>query len=187
MNVRQRAADHDAITHLRDLVEAGALAMRVSTVLPAAQAVQAHRLLDAGGLCGRIILEFPGRCPGNPGDRDRMSAIDGSLAVRADNLGGRQGGARTTLPLASGGFFLITLDILIVNVALTRIGRDLGGGTTALQGAPPRPGTREGSTGTALQPARPDHTPATGSSAKPLPGLAATLRPWPRNPTSQAP
>ena len=37
------------------------------------------------------------------------------------------------LILASMGFFLITLDILIVNVALTSISRDLGGGTAALQ------------------------------------------------------
>lgn len=41
--------------------------------------------------------------------------------------------ARRTLLLASLGFFLITLDILIVNVALTRIGRDLGGSTSGLQ------------------------------------------------------
>jgi DHA2 family methylenomycin A resistance protein-like MFS transporter len=41
--------------------------------------------------------------------------------------------ATTALMLASGGFFLTTLDILIVNVALTRIGQNLGGGTTALQ------------------------------------------------------
>lgn len=38
-----------------------------------------------------------------------------------------------TLLLCSSGFFLITLDILIVNVALTAIGRDLGGDTVALQ------------------------------------------------------
>jgi DHA2 family methylenomycin A resistance protein-like MFS transporter len=42
-------------------------------------------------------------------------------------------GARRTLTLASLGFFLITLDILIVNVALSRIGRDLGGTTSGLQ------------------------------------------------------
>jgi DHA2 family methylenomycin A resistance protein-like MFS transporter len=41
--------------------------------------------------------------------------------------------AGRTLALASLGFFLITLDILIVNVALTRIGRDLGGSTSGLQ------------------------------------------------------
>ncbi|MCU1526769.1 MAG: transporter [Frondihabitans sp.] len=41
--------------------------------------------------------------------------------------------ARRTLALASLGFFLITLDILIVNVALTRIGREFGGSTSGLQ------------------------------------------------------
>lgn len=41
--------------------------------------------------------------------------------------------ARLTLLLASLGFFLITLDILIVNVALTTIGRELGGTTSGLQ------------------------------------------------------
>jgi DHA2 family methylenomycin A resistance protein-like MFS transporter len=43
------------------------------------------------------------------------------------------GAARTALVLGSLGFFLITLDILIVNVALTRIGRELGGGTAGQQ------------------------------------------------------
>ncbi|MFK4297431.1 DHA2 family methylenomycin A resistance protein-like MFS transporter [Arthrobacter sp. GAS37] len=41
--------------------------------------------------------------------------------------------ARLTLMIASLGFFLITLDILIVNVALTSIGKELGGGTSGLQ------------------------------------------------------
>jgi hypothetical protein len=41
--------------------------------------------------------------------------------------------ARITLLLASLGFFLITLDILIVNVALAQIGRELGGGTVGQQ------------------------------------------------------
>lgn len=40
---------------------------------------------------------------------------------------------RLTLVLAALGFFLITLDILIVNVALTTIGRELGGSTSGLQ------------------------------------------------------
>jgi len=44
-----------------------------------------------------------------------------------------RGAARLTLLLASLGFFLITLDILIVNVALTTIGRELGGTTSGLQ------------------------------------------------------
>ena len=38
-----------------------------------------------------------------------------------------------TLLLASLGFFLITLDILIVNVALPSIDQELGGGTSAQQ------------------------------------------------------
>ena len=42
-----------------------------------------------------------------------------------------------------------------------------------------RPRTREGNRGTTLTPARPALTPNTGSSDKPLPGLATTLRPRP--------
>jgi DHA2 family methylenomycin A resistance protein-like MFS transporter len=42
-------------------------------------------------------------------------------------------GAQVTLLLASAGFFLITLDILIVNVALAQIGRELAGGTAGQQ------------------------------------------------------
>ena len=42
-------------------------------------------------------------------------------------------GAQRTVLLASAGFFLITLDILIVNVALTQIERELGGGTVGQQ------------------------------------------------------
>jgi DHA2 family methylenomycin A resistance protein-like MFS transporter len=42
-------------------------------------------------------------------------------------------GARITLLPAAAGFFLITLDILIVNVALTQIGHELGGGTVGQQ------------------------------------------------------
>ena len=41
--------------------------------------------------------------------------------------------ARIVLAIASLGFFLITLDISIVNVALARIRDELGGGTTAQQ------------------------------------------------------
>jgi len=59
LNVRHRATDHDAITRLRDLVEEGVLTMRVGRVFPAIEAPDAHRLLDAGVLRGRIILEFP--------------------------------------------------------------------------------------------------------------------------------
>ncbi|GAA4552659.1 NADP-dependent oxidoreductase [Pseudonocardia xishanensis] len=58
VNVRDRAEDHAAIERLREQVEAGELAMRVARVLPAAEVVEAHRLLDAGGLRGRVVLDF---------------------------------------------------------------------------------------------------------------------------------
>jgi len=58
LNVRSRATDNEAIQHLRDQAENGALAMRVAEVLPATQAAEAHRLLDRGGLRGRLILAF---------------------------------------------------------------------------------------------------------------------------------
>lgn len=61
LNVRRRATDHAAIARLGALAADGVLAMRVAHVLPAAEAPEAHRLLDAGGLRGRIILEFPVR------------------------------------------------------------------------------------------------------------------------------
>ena len=53
--------------------------------------------------------------------------------TRAAGAARRSASPRRTLFLASLGFFLITLDILIVNVALTRIGDELGGGPTGQQ------------------------------------------------------
>ena len=44
-------------------------------------------------------------------------------------------------------------------------------------GAPPPRRAREGNRGTTLSPGRPAHTPTTGSSGKPLPGLPPSLRP----------
>src|SRR5439155_20559066 len=41
--------------------------------------------------------------------------------------------ARIVITIASLGFFLITLDISIVNVALARMRAELGGGTTGQQ------------------------------------------------------
>jgi len=54
----------------------------------------------------------------------------------ADTAAGRPGtanGARWALAAALLGFFVMTLDALIVNVALPEIGRGLGGGMTGLQ------------------------------------------------------
>jgi len=58
VNVRDRAEDHATIDRLREQVETGELAIRVARVLPAAEVIEAHRLLDAGGLRGRIVLDF---------------------------------------------------------------------------------------------------------------------------------
>ena len=41
---------------------------------------------------------------------------------------------RRTLAAAVLGFFVITLDAVVVNVALPSIQRDLGGGITGVQG-----------------------------------------------------
>src|SRR6195952_1761398 len=59
-----------------------------------------------------------------------MAATSAALPTGGANDGPH---ARTVLLLSSLGFFLITLDILIVNVALPNISRELGGGTAALQ------------------------------------------------------
>lgn len=65
-------------------------------------------------------------------ETDRGTATEtGRLdEVNAPPEAARSGAA---LLVASSGFFLITLDILIVNVALTRISRELGGGTMGQQ------------------------------------------------------
>ncbi|MET7520388.1 zinc-binding dehydrogenase [Streptomyces sp. NPDC005480] len=50
--------DPARLNRLRSQVEAGELTLRVARVLPAEQAAEAHRLLEAGGVRGRIVLEF---------------------------------------------------------------------------------------------------------------------------------
>ncbi|WP_348788891.1 NADP-dependent oxidoreductase [Leifsonia sp. NPDC080035] len=59
LNVRSRATDRDAIATLRDLVNDGVITTRVARIFPAAEAADAHRLLDAGATRGRLILRFP--------------------------------------------------------------------------------------------------------------------------------
>ncbi|MEW1718114.1 NADP-dependent oxidoreductase [Streptomyces sp. NPDC093109] len=59
VNVRTRVTDAAAITRLREQAESGELTLRVAAALPADQAPEAHRLLEKGGLRGRLILEFP--------------------------------------------------------------------------------------------------------------------------------
>ncbi|MEV7393830.1 NADP-dependent oxidoreductase [Streptomyces sp. NPDC091215] len=56
--VPQYARDHAKLDRLRRLAEEGRLTPRVARTLPAEQAPEAHRLLEAGGLRGRIVLTF---------------------------------------------------------------------------------------------------------------------------------
>ena len=56
--VRDYVTAHDKLEQLRQMVEAGTLSMRVAQVFPATDAPTAHRILEAGGTRGRLILEF---------------------------------------------------------------------------------------------------------------------------------
>ncbi|GHO87069.1 zinc-binding dehydrogenase [Dictyobacter formicarum] len=58
INVRGSVTDHADIARLAEQVESGVLTLRVTAVFPADQAVDAHRMLDRGGVRGRIVLEF---------------------------------------------------------------------------------------------------------------------------------
>lgn len=51
---------HEAgkLAELAQLVEAGRLTLRVARTLPADQAAEAHRLFEAGGVRGRLVLTF---------------------------------------------------------------------------------------------------------------------------------
>ncbi|MFF0401279.1 NADP-dependent oxidoreductase [Streptomyces sp. NPDC005248] len=50
--------DRARLDRLRSQAEAGELTLRIARVLPAEQAAEAHRLLEAGGIRGRLVLEF---------------------------------------------------------------------------------------------------------------------------------
>ncbi len=56
--VREHAQDREALDRLREQVETGVLTLRVAGVLPAVEAVEAHRRLEAGGVRGRLVLTF---------------------------------------------------------------------------------------------------------------------------------
>ncbi|SER94011.1 zinc-binding dehydrogenase [Actinokineospora terrae] len=43
---------------LRRQTENGTLTSHVAEVLPAARAVEAHHMLEAGGVRGRLVLDF---------------------------------------------------------------------------------------------------------------------------------
>lgn len=52
------ATDTAALDRLARQAEEGVLSLRVARVLPAESASEAHRLLEAGGVRGRIVLDF---------------------------------------------------------------------------------------------------------------------------------
>jgi NADPH2:quinone reductase len=56
--VRSYATEQAKLDELRRLVEAGALSLRVARTFLAEEAPAAHRLLEAGGVRGRLVLEF---------------------------------------------------------------------------------------------------------------------------------
>jgi NADPH2:quinone reductase len=56
--VRSYAQEQAKLDRLRQQAEDGALTLRVARTFPAEQAAQAHRILEAGGTRGRLVLEF---------------------------------------------------------------------------------------------------------------------------------
>lgn len=56
--VRDYLREQAKLDRLGALVEAGALTLRVARALPAAQAAEAHRLLERGGTRGRLVLTW---------------------------------------------------------------------------------------------------------------------------------
>jgi NADPH:quinone reductase-like Zn-dependent oxidoreductase len=56
--VPQYAREHAKLDRLRELSEKGSITPRIARTLPAEQATEAHRLLEAGGLRGRVVLTF---------------------------------------------------------------------------------------------------------------------------------
>jgi NADPH2:quinone reductase len=56
--VATAAARTDALRRLANLAQDGVLTLRVARTFPAEEAADAHRLLEAGGVRGRIVLDF---------------------------------------------------------------------------------------------------------------------------------
>jgi len=56
--VREYAQEWEKLERLRELVESGAVSLRVAGRFPAAEAPEAHRLLERGGARGRFVIEF---------------------------------------------------------------------------------------------------------------------------------
>lgn len=50
--------DRSRLDRLREQAESGDLTLRVARTFPAEQAAEAHRMMEAGGVRGRLVLEF---------------------------------------------------------------------------------------------------------------------------------
>lgn len=55
---KMHSEEREKLDQLRQLVEEGKLTVRVAGVYPKERAREAHRRLDAGGIRGRLVLEF---------------------------------------------------------------------------------------------------------------------------------
>lgn len=58
VSVTEHTTRTDVLNTLRDLAETGVLTLRVADILPAEQAAEARRRLEAGGLRGRLVLTW---------------------------------------------------------------------------------------------------------------------------------
>jgi NADPH:quinone reductase-like Zn-dependent oxidoreductase len=58
VRVTDYARERDKLDRLRELVEKDVLTLRVAATFPPEQAAQAHRILEAGGTRGRLVIEF---------------------------------------------------------------------------------------------------------------------------------
>jgi NADPH:quinone reductase-like Zn-dependent oxidoreductase len=58
IRVRDYSRAGDKLDRLRQLVENGKVSLRVAGTVPKEQAAEAHRRLEAGGLRGRMVIEF---------------------------------------------------------------------------------------------------------------------------------
>lgn len=56
--VRSYAREQARLDRLRQQAEAGEVTLRVAATFPAEEAAEAHRILEAGGTRGRLVLEF---------------------------------------------------------------------------------------------------------------------------------
>ena len=56
--VRRVAEDREALDRLRQQAEDGVLTLRVARTVPVEDAAEAHRLLERGGIRGRLVLTF---------------------------------------------------------------------------------------------------------------------------------